>query len=203
MDGSRRRDWPTHVVGCHHEVIGFGPGSDLLGLRDASTCGGVGLHDVASLPFEQFPELMPCVDAFASRDRNRYVLADPLQSFDVVGRHRLLDPCRTKPLEIARQGNRCGWRESAVPLDHQFGVRTDCVPNSLDHLQGMASLFRVELVRTLPAGVDLDGPIALLDDPPGRRTKLLRGSLDRVPTVGVHLTPSPPTPPPPFFYAPS
>src|SRR5258708_19713480 len=101
MDGSRRSDWPSDVVGRHHQVIGLGPGGDLLGLRNASTGGGVGLHDVASLPFEQFPELMPCVDAFAGRDRNRYMVADPLQSFDVVGRNRLLDPCRTKSLEIA------------------------------------------------------------------------------------------------------
>jgi hypothetical protein len=74
-----------------------------------------------------------------------------------------------------------------VHLDHDVDVRSDRVADCFDQADRALLLLAVQLVKTRTEGVQLERPIAALQDALRGGVEVLRRALDGVPTVGVRL----------------
>ena len=110
-----------------------------------------------------------------------------LQRFQVLRRHRFLEPARLERLQFFRDLNRGGRVEAPVHLDEDVEVRARFVPHGFHQRDRSQPFLPLQLVEARAEGIQLRGPVAALHHSPGRLGELLRRAFHRVPAVGVGL----------------
>ena len=128
-----------------HAVVRLGIGGDAPALGKATGPGDVGLDDVDRAAVDQLAEAVEPDLGLVAGDRRRQRVGDPAAAVDVVGRDRLLDPIKLMRLHRAAHLDRDGRAPGAVDVDHQLGLRPQCLAHCGDPRQILLRLDLAEL----------------------------------------------------------
>ena len=140
MDIRGGPDRTADVVRSDEEVVGVGPGREVLHRQEAAEVREIDLHDVGDAGLDELADVADRVRALAGRNRNACGRADARQRRGVFGWHRLLDPFGIVRREHRGDAHRRGRREAAVHLDADLDVRADGVADGGHDRLGAAAI---------------------------------------------------------------
>ena len=160
---------------------------DLLRLPDAAGPAERGLQDGRATRAKQRGELGLGRQTLAPGDGDAAGAGDLGHGLDVVGRHRLLEPQGTEPLDRGAKADRAGRGELAVRAKQDVGAVAHRVADGAEHPFGQGDVAQSRLVaapdRVGAGGIELDRGEAVGDGGGGRLGGHLGAGPERLPVV--------------------